>query len=452
VSRGDFGLWILGTEMAKKYFVLDTSVLLYDPAALTAFADNEVVLPFQVIEELDKFKKDPSDTGYNARQVIRFLDRLREKGRLVDGVAVEETGGTLRVVLEHDLPVHPNLHPENADDRIIGVAYRLKEEGLPTVFISKDINARIKSDALGIRTEDYEKHKVDFSHIYLGYRELASDRRTIEHLREDKAIEPPADDLAPNEFVILTDAADAENTAIGRFDAGQKSLVALRFGDKTYQNVSARNPQQQMAVELLMLDSVPLVTLLGPAGTGKTLLAVACGMQKVLAEKKYEKLLVTRPIIPFGQDIGYLPGAKEEKLYHWMQPIFDNLAYILRTKKAGGNGGMDERIRDLLDSGALELEALTYMRGRSIPDQFIIVDEAQNLTPREIKTVVSRIGEDSKLVLTGDPWQIDNPYLDSSSNGLAYAAERMKGLDLAGHVMLAKSERSELASVAAQRL
>jgi len=452
VSRGDLGLWILGTEMAKKYFVLDTSVLLYDPSALTTFADNEVVLPFQVIEELDKFKKGADDTGYNARQVIRFLDRLRQKGRLVAGVAVEETGGTLRVVLEHDLPVHPNLHLENADDRIIGVAYRLKEEGLPTVFISKDINARIKSDALGIRTEDYEKHKVDFSHIYLGYRELASDRRSIERLREDKVLSPPAGDLAPNEFVILTDAADAENTAIGRFDAGQKRLVALRFGDKTYQNVSARNPQQQMTVELLMLDSVPLVTLLGPAGTGKTLLAVACGMQKVLAEKKYEKLLVTRPVIPFGQDIGYLPGAKEEKLYHWMQPIFDNLAYILRTKKAGGNGGMDERIQDLLDSGALELEALTYMRGRSIPDQFIIVDEAQNLTPREIKTVVSRIGEDSKLVLTGDPWQIDNPYLDSSSNGLAYAAERMKGLELAGHVMLSKSERSELASLAAQRL
>jgi PhoH-like ATPase len=228
--------------------------------------------------------------------------------------------------------------------------------------------------------------------------------------------------------------------------------VALKFGANSYQTVSARNLQQQMAVELLMLDQVRLVTLLGPAGTGKTLLAVACAMQKVLVEKKYEKILVSRPVIPFGQDIGYLPGAKEEKLYHWMQPIFDNLAYILRTKKSGGNGGMDERIQDLIDSGSLELEALTYIRGRSIPDQFIIVDEAQNLTPREVKTVISRIGEDSKLVLTGDPWQIDNPYLDSSSNGLTYAADRMKGLDLMGNVMLKTSERSELASLAAQRL
>jgi PhoH-like ATPase len=438
--------------MAKKYFVLDTSVLLHDPSALTAFADNEVVLPFKVIEELDKFKKGSDDVGEHARQVIRFLDRMRLKGRLVDGVRVEETGGSIRIVMDDQAPAHPLLNPAEADDRIIGVAYRLKEEGLHTVFISKDINARIKSDALGIRTEDYEKHKVDFSHIYLGYREWATDRRTIEHLGESKGIDPPADDLFPNEFVILTDTADPKHTAIGRYDARQKRLVALRYGGNTYQNVSARNAQQQMAVELLMLDQVRLVTLLGPAGTGKTLLAVACGMQKVLAEKKYEKLLVSRPVIPFGQDIGYLPGAKEEKLYHWMQPIFDNLAYILRTKKAGGNGGMDERIQDLIDTGALELEALTYIRGRSIPDQFIIIDEAQNLTPREVKTVVSRIGEDSKLVLTGDPWQIDNPYLDSSSNGLAYAAERMKGLDLVGHVMLKTSERSELASMAAQRL
>jgi len=438
--------------MAKKYFVLDTNVLLHDPTALTAFADNEVVLPFQVIEELDKFKKGSDEVSQHARMVIRALDRLRTKGRLVEGVPVEETGGTVRVVLTDDLPEHPNLRPDVPDDQIIGVAYRLMKEGKPTVFISKDINARIKSDALGIRTMDYERHKVDFSQIYQGYRTLEVDRPTVDRLLRDKAIEPPADDFLPNEFAILTDAADPAHQAIGRFDPHQGRLVALRYGAKTYQNVSARNPQQQMAIELLMLDSVQLVTLLGPAGTGKTLLAVACGMQKVVAEKKYEKLLVSRPIIPFGQDIGYLPGAKEEKLYQWMQPIFDNLAYILRTKKTGGDARLDDRIQDLLDSGQLELEALTYIRGRSIPDQFIIVDEAQNLTPREVKTVASRVGEDSKLVLTGDPYQIDNPYLDSSSNGLSYTAERMKGVELAGHVMLTTSERSELASLAAQRL
>jgi len=438
--------------MAKKSFVLDTNVLLHDPGALTAFADNEVVLPFQVIEELDKFKKGSDDVGQHARQVIRTLDRLRAKGRLAEGVPVEETGGTLRVVLSSEAPGHPTLASDRPDDRIIGVAYRLMQEGVPTIFISKDINARIKSDALGIKTMDYEKHKVDFSRIYQGYREVRVDRPTIDRLETDKAIEPPDEEFQPNEFALLIDAEKDDHRAIGRFDPHQGKLVALRYGTNTYQNVSARNPQQQMAVELLMLNSVRLVTLLGPAGTGKTLLAVACGMQKVIAEKKYEKLLVSRPIIPFGQDIGYLPGDKEEKLYQWMQPIFDNLAYILRTRKTGGNGGMDDRIQDLLDAGQVELEALTYIRGRSIPDQYIIVDEAQNLTPREVKTVASRVGEDSKLVLTGDPWQIDNPYLDSSSNGLSYAAERMKGLDLAGHVMLATSERSELASLAAQRL
>jgi PhoH-like ATPase len=438
--------------MAKKYFILDTNVLLHDPGAMTAFADNEVVLPFKVIEELDRFKKGTDDIGRHARQVIRFLDRLRTQGRLADGVAVKETGGTVRIAMDDQTPSHPILAENTADDRIIGVAYRLMQEGKTTIFISKDINARIKSDALGIRTMDFEKQKVDFERIYTGYREVEADAAAVRGLANENGIEPPADDLQPNEFVLFKGAGDAKAPVVGRFDAGRKRVVPLRFADKTIQNVSARNVQQRMTMELLMLDSVRLVTLMGPAGTGKTLLAVACGMQKVLVEKQYEKLLVSRPIIPFGQDIGYLPGAKEEKLWQWMQPIFDNLAYILRTKKKGGDGGMDERISNLIDSGALELEALTYIRGRSIPDQFIIIDEAQNLTPHEVKTVVSRVGEDSKIVLTGDPWQIDNPYLDSSSNGLAYAAERMKGLDLVGHVMLTTSERSELASLAAQRL
>ena len=438
--------------MAKKYFVLDTNVLLHDPGALVAFADNEVVLPFKVIEELDTFKKGSDDVSRHARQVIRFLDRLRTKGRLADGVPVEETGGSLRIVMDDQAPAHPILAADTPDDRIIGVAYRLMQDGKPSTFVSKDINARIKSDALGIRTMDFEKQKVDFDRIFTGYRDLEVDRPMLDQLAQGQPVEPPDDAFQPNEFAVLTVADGSKESVVGRYDSSQKRLVPLKYGAKTFQNVSARNPQQQMTIELLMLDSVRMVTLMGPAGTGKTLLAVACGMHKVLRDKRYEKLLVSRPIVPFGRDIGYLPGTKEEKLAQWMQPIFDNLAYILRTKKKGGEDRLDERIEALLDSGAMELEALTYIRGRSIPEQFIIVDEAQNLTPHEVKTVVSRVGEDSKIVLTGDPYQIDNPYLDSSSNGLAYAAERMKGLDLVGHVMLTQSERSELASLAAKRL
>ena len=438
--------------MAKKYFVLDTNVLLHDPSALTAFGDNEVVLPFRVIEELDKFKKGSDDTSRHARQVIRFLDRLRAAGRLTEGVPVKETGGTVRIVMEDPKPAHPVLTGGSPDDTIIGVAYRLLQDQKPVVFISKDINARIKSDALGIRTMDFEKQKVDFDTIFMGYRSVEATKGTLQRLEKNESVDPPADDLVPNEFVIFNDPAEPDHSVVGRFDPHAKAVVPLKFGRNTYQNVSARNPQQQMTIELLMLDQIRFVTLLGPAGTGKTLLAVACGMQKALHDKAFEKLLVSRPIVPMGRDIGYLPGDKDEKLFQWMQPIFDNLAYILRTKKRGGDGGLDERIEALLQSGTLELEALTYIRGRSIPDQYIIVDEAQNLTPHEIKTVASRVGDDSKLVLTGDPYQIDNPYLDSSSNGLAYAADRMKGLDLVGHVMLTTSERSELASLAAQRL
>ncbi|MDK1031484.1 MAG: PhoH family protein, partial [Planctomycetia bacterium] len=436
--------------MAKKYFVLDTNVLLHNAAALTSFADNVVVIPFTVIEELDKFKKGNDDTARHARQVIRTLDRLRLKGKIFEGVPIKETGGTLKIAMDIEMENHPLLREDKPDNRIISVAMRLAAQGKATTFVSKDINARIKSDALGLRTVDFEKQKVDFEHIYTGYRELEVEASAVDAFGAEKGMKPPSDDLIPNEFIVLK--AGEDKTDVGRFDARKKRVVPLKYGRHTVQGVKARNLQQEMAIELLMLDSVKLVTLLGIAGTGKTLLAVACGLHNVVKEKDFEKLLISRPIMPMGRDIGYLPGTKEEKLAHWMQPIFDNLAYILRVHKGDKSGNLDKRIKELTDSRLIEMEALTYIRGRSIPDQFIIVDEAQNLTPHEIKTVISRIGEDSKLVLTGDPYQIDNPYLDSSSNGLSYSAERMKGLDMVGHVMLKRSERSRLASVAAQRL
>ncbi|HOI54260.1 MAG TPA: PhoH family protein [Phycisphaerae bacterium] len=436
----------------KKFFVLDTNVLIHNPAALTSFADNEVVIPFEVLEELDEFKKDTSDIGRNVRTVIRHLDGLRLKGRLSEGVPLNGTGGSLRVDIEDGLIDHPAMADDTPDNRIISSALRLHLDGKPVIFVSKDINARIKSDSLGIKTMDFEKQKVDFERLYTGYREVAVKPDALKTLIQSRqlAVEVPADDpWNANEFAILKAGGEQ---ALARYDAEAKALVPTRFSEMTVMNIRPRNIQQQMVFELLLDEKVKMVTLVGQAGTGKTLLAVACGLHAVVNTKSYEKLLVSRPIMPLGRDIGFLPGSKDEKLANWMQPIFDNLAFIFSLDRKQPGESIDKTISDLNARGLLELEALTYIRGRSIPQQYLIVDEAQNLTPHEIKTIITRVGEGTKVVLTGDATQIDNPYLDSSSNGLSYAVEQMRNLALVGHVTLVTSERSDLASLASQRL
>lgn len=445
--------------MAKKSFVLDTNVLLHNPAALVSFADNEVVIPIDVIEELDRFKTRDDHLGLNARMVIRHLDALRGRGSLSRGVPVPETGGTVRVELESAELLPPGLKADEADNRIIGVAYRLHAAGVPTVFVSKDMNARIKSDALGVRTVDFEKQKVDFEHFYEGWVEWTVSAQLLEAFRSSgtlalSALGDGAQDLVPNEFVELVAGTEPrQERLLVRVSADRETLLPLRHEPKVRPyNIQARNLQQRMALELLLDDEVQLVTLVGQAGTGKTLLALAAGLHRVTKEEAYERVLVSRPIVPLGRDIGYLPGSKEAKLATWMQPIFDNLEFLLRQEAGQRRVNVDRRTNELLSSQLLQLEAITYIRGRSIPDQYIIVDEAQNLTPHEVKTIVSRAGEGSKVVLTGDPFQIDNPYLDSASNGLTYSAERFKGQRLAGHVMLLRSERSTLASLAAELL
>ena len=455
----------------KKHFVLDTNVLLHNPAALFMFKDNEVVLPFTVLEELDKFKKQNDDVGRNAREVIRHLDRLRCQGRLTDGVMWNGQGGRIRVDFTSN--ARPQwLQGDAPDNRIIGVAWALAQDGKSTVLISKDINARLKSDALGIQTEDFEAQKVDADRLYAGYASTTVPTELIDTLYQEKQLD--LDRLEPylveetgdgqqtpiqlnaNEFLQLKDLGDDSHTGLARLleDTGQ--LIPIHGPRKPVFGIMARNVQQIMALDLLLDDEIKLVTLLGSAGTGKTLLAIAAGMTKVINEQRYDKLLVARPIMPMGRDIGYLPGDKDEKLAAWMQPIFDNLAYLLSTRITGPQHAdsrtPDQRIDELLDTGQVVLEPLTYIRGRSIPNQFIIVDEAQNLTPHEVKTIVSRVGESTKIVLTGDVGQIDNPYLDSSSNGLAYLVESLKGQPIVGHVTLAKSERSHLASLAAEML
>lgn len=454
-----------------KHFVLDTNVLLHNPSSLFMFADNEVVIPFIVLEELDKFKKQNDDVGRNARQVIRHLDRLRSKGRLADGVKWNGEGGQIRVDFSNE--ERPQwLRSESPDNRIIAVAWALTQKGDPTVFISKDINARLKSDALGIETQDFEAQKVDADRLYSGYIDIRVPKEQIDILYNEKHLDieqlkpylvEQTDDgkereitIHGNQFVQLRDMGDDSHTGLARRLGDTEHLIPIHGPRKPVFGVIARNVQQTMAMDLLLDDEIKLVTMLGSAGTGKTLLAIAAGMMKTLNEERFDKLLVARPIMPMGRDIGYLPGDKDEKLSAWMQPIFDNLTYLLSTRGAGSqhaeSQGTDQRINALISSGQLVLEPLTYIRGRSIPNQFMIIDEAQNLTPHEVKTIVSRVGERTKIVLTGDVGQIDNPYLDTSSNGLSYVVERMKGQALVGHVTLARSERSELASLAGQIL
>ena len=459
------------TETDRKSFVLDTNVLLHNPYALFMFKDNQVVVPFAVLEELDKFKKENDDVGRSAREAIRQLDSLRRNGGLKDGVVWNDDGGSIRVEFEEeDRP--PWLRDGAPDNRILGVAWALMQRGEPTVFISKDINVRLKSDAMGIRTEDMQAEKVDVDQLYQGFLGLDVPGDLIDRLYEEKQLE--VSELEPyleredeqgdrvrlelfaNQFVQLRNELDDSQVGLTRRLGATGHVIPIHGPRKPVFGVIPRNLQQTMALDLLLDDEIKLVTLLGSAGTGKTLLALAAGMLKTIKEQRYDKLLVARPIMPMGRDIGYLPGSKEEKLEVWMQPIFDNLTYLLSARGEGGQHAesrpAEKRAEDLMSSGQLVLEPLTYIRGRSVPLQFMIVDEAQNLTPHEVKTIVSRVGEGTKIVLTGDIGQIDNPYLDSSSNGLSYTVERMKGQPLVGHVALKKSERSELASLAAEIL
>jgi PhoH-like ATPase len=430
-----------------KCFVLDTNVLLHNANALMSFGDNDVILPMKVLDELDHFKSHNDELGRNSRLAIRTIDKLRDGGGLREGVKLPKAG-RLFVISSPPLPAELGLAQGEADNRILATAYALKAEGRKVIFVSKDINARVKADALGLLARDFEKQKVHFDDLFTGWRKLGVARAVIDGFFEKRFWEPSQDGLVHNEFIMLEDETDAQHSAIGRYDAKQKRVIHLMKDRQMAWNVRPRSAEQRMAMELLLDEDTKLVTLVGKAGTGKTLLALAAALELVVRANKYEKVLVTRPIMPMGRDIGYLPGSMESKLSHWMQPIFDNLKFLLSGKLSPGK----ETAEQLLESGKVELEALTYIRGRSIAGQFIIVDEAQNLTPHEVKTIISRVGNDAKMVLTGDPYQIDNPYLDSSSNGLTYAADRLKGHAITGHMTLTRSERSPLASLAAERL
>ena len=445
-----------------KHFVLDTNVLLHDHNALYSFGDNAVVIPIFVIEELDTFKKDLSELGRNARTVSRYLDKHRQQGSLIKGVPLPN-GGLLRVGFSERRLPKSIAENRTMDNAILSVALDVKEtaaEGDAVIFVTKDTNLRIRADAVGVHAEDYDTDNIDIEELYRGWFEQPAPDELIDQLYENGSIDldlltvenndTEGLPLHENEYVLLRGIERPSHTALCRCEVGKNQLTHLsRLRDGVW-GIRARNKEQHFGLDALLNDDIKLVTLVGKAGTGKTLLAIAAGLSRVTDAGTYHKLLVSRPIFPLGRDIGYLPGSVEEKLNPWMQPIYDNVELLLNLSKTDRKEGRGHH--ELVDQGFIEIEPLTYIRGRSIPNQYLIVDEAQNLTPHEVKTIITRAGDGTKVILTGDPYQIDNPYVDSVNNGLTYTVSRFMNEPIAAHITLTRGERSELAELAANLL
>lgn len=431
---------------SKKTFVLDANVLLHDPESVTKFPRQNLVIPVTVLEELDKMKRLPSDLGKNARSVFRLLDSLPKlgKGNLHHGVTLEN-GSTVRILLEIKTDYSSMFSLAVNDNKIIMAAYLLHERGEKVIFVSKDFAARIKAEAIGLQAQDYENLKYSYSSLYHGMRRMEMSKHLIDLFYKDGVLPLPNDNFQPNEYILMT--SPEHSSGVGKYNL-QKQQVESLLKVNSLWGIKPRNIEQKCAVDLLLRDDIKLATLIGPAGTGKTLLALACGLRKVFDEGVYTRILVTRPIIPLGRDIGYLPGTKEEKLFNWMQPIYDNLEFLCDSS----NSEQSETMRWVMESRKVEMEAVTYIRGRSLPKMYIIIDEAQNLTPHEVKTIISRAGENTKVIFTGDPTQIDNPYLDKDSNGLSYIVGKFMDQQIFGHMFLEKTERSELAALATEIL
>ncbi len=440
---------------SPKLFVLDTNVLLHDPQAIYKFEENTVVIPIYVIEEVDQFKKELSERGRNARTLARTLDTLRERNghSLQEGVELDD-GGRLLVAVPADPQLWRSRDNRAMDHAIMGTALELRDAHpeRPVVFVTMDSNLRIRADALGLKAENYEGGRLHIRELYTGMFTVEASKEQVDALGRRESLDAGhldlPDGLHPNAAIVLRDRQHPRHTALGRFHESDGAVRPLRVKRDGAWGVRPRNLEQYFALDLLLDPEVHLVTLVGKAGTGKTLLAVAAGMQTVLEDGAFARLVVSRPIFPLGRDVGYLPGTLEEKLNPWMQPIFDNLEYIFTSRRMSDYRDYSEMVA----SGVLQIEPLTYIRGRSLPNQFLIVDEAQNLTPHEVKTVITRAGQNTKIVLTGDPDQIDNPYVDSASNGLTIVAERFRTEAIGGHITLMKGERSRLAERATQLL
>jgi PhoH-like ATPase len=427
-----------------KRFLLDTNVLIHDPNSIEVFADNEVIISISILDELDQIKTRPDEKGRNARAVIRRLDELRAFGSLNTGVRIP-SGSLIRVELNH-LATLSSALSDSVDNRLIRTAIGLQQEDpiRSVIVVTKDINLRVKCDALGIVVQDYEKDKLAKTPdaLYSGFETLNVLSSVIDELYGQKIIDIDVFEKYPNKFILLQSLDRPGHSGIGRLTKeGRLKVVNPPNGAW---GIVPRNLEQKMALNLLMDNSVKLVTLVGRAGSGKTLLAAATALHQTVETKTFQRALLSRPIQPMGRDIGFLPGTVEEKLAPWMAALNDNLELLFSRDI--------EMLETYKRQGLLQVEPLTYIRGRSIPNSFMIVDEAQNLTPHEIKTVITRLGEGSKIVLTGDIDQVDCTYLDFASNGLTYVVEKMKFSHLTGHVTLQKGERSELATLASECL
>ena len=439
----------------RKAFILDTNVLLFDPHAVHKFGNNDVVIPIVVVEEIDRFKKEMSENGRHARMFSRMIDELRSEGELSKGVKLP-TGGLLSVEFEAGHPLPADLPMDKADNRMLALAMALKKEQpkRPVIFVTKDANLRIKADALGVTAEDFEPSSVEPDQLYSGTSALSVDGHLVDEFYSAKrlAYQPTGERLRPNQYVILKDSANPNHTAMGRYSRELDCIVPLLKPVEGLWGIFPKNAEQAFAMDALLNDDIKLVSLVGKAGTGKTLMAIAAGLVKTVDEGVFSRLLVSRPVFPLGKDIGFLPGDIEEKLNPWMQPIYDNVDFLFGATGSKGRRGAGKGCQELMNQGLLQIEPLTYIRGRTIPSQYLIVDESQNLTPHEIKTIVTRAGDGTKIVLTGDSFQIDNPYVDSANNGLVYLVDRFKDESISAHITLSKGERSKLSELATNLL
>jgi PhoH-like ATPase len=437
--------------MARKTFIIDTNVLLHDPDAIERFHGNDVVICLAVMEELDKMKHFTDELGKNARSVIRYIDGITREQDMQKGIKLPQDI-TLRIVIDGKFSVEKKGFPltlDRAKNKVLLIAHHLQEKGEHVVVVSKDLVMRVKSQAVGIEAEDYESKKEPYKHLYKGIISHPVEKAQIDQFfLEGKMVIPNHEGIA-NQFCQMK-APDGQ-VHLSRYNHQLKHFEPLLKISRDVWGINPLNHEQRCALDLLLRDDIKLVTLIGQAGTGKTLLALACGMKKIFDDSVYSRLLISRPIMPLGKDIGFLPGTKEEKLYHWMQPIFDNLKFLCEETSGSEDNGQETK-KWIMESNKIEMEAVTYIRGRSLSRMYVMIDEAQNLTPHEIKTIISRAGHGTKIILTGDPTQIDNPYLDKDSNALTYIVNRFKNQPIFGHVFLETTERSKLSALAAELL